>query len=278
MSNNSPSNPNGSAKLGAEAGGKKEQKSYHKKATGQALQTVANHSKQKQLKLFGSCFCPFVQRVWVSLEHKGFDYQYNEVDPYSKPKLLTDINPRGLVPAMKHGDWGCYDSMVLLEYLEDLPSDKPLLPRDPQGRAFARLWADHTNRNIVPGFYRALQAQEQHKQIEFAQELKTEISKLVDAAVPEGPFFLGPEIGFVDVVVAPWFLRLSRVLRPYRGWPLPEQGSRLGRWIDALESTQAIRDTTSDDILYIESYERYAENRPDTSQVAKAINSGRGLP
>lgn len=65
-------------------------------------------------------FCslsPFVQRVWITLELKGLPYQYVEVDPYQKPKLLLDINPRGLVPALRHGDWGCYESTVLLEYV-----------------------------------------------------------------------------------------------------------------------------------------------------------------
>jgi glutathione S-transferase len=32
------------------------QKTYHKKATGAALNTVKRHSKEHQLKLFGSCF------------------------------------------------------------------------------------------------------------------------------------------------------------------------------------------------------------------------------
>lgn len=46
-----------------------EQKSYHKKATGTALTTVRKHSKEAELKLFGSCFwyvfnllsCPFCE-------------------------------------------------------------------------------------------------------------------------------------------------------------------------------------------------------------------------
>ncbi|KAG9910515.1 hypothetical protein KCV05_g14320, partial [Aureobasidium melanogenum] len=53
-------------------------KTYHKKATGKALETVEKHSQDHELKLFGSCFCPFVQRVWISLEMKGLDYQYIE--------------------------------------------------------------------------------------------------------------------------------------------------------------------------------------------------------
>ena len=33
-----------------------EKKSYHQKATGNALNTVKNHSKENDLKLYGSCF------------------------------------------------------------------------------------------------------------------------------------------------------------------------------------------------------------------------------
>lgn len=143
-----------------------------------------------------------------------------------------------------------------------------------------------------------MQAQEPDKQIEFATELRNEISKLVDAANPQGPFFLGANISFVDIQFAPWIIRMRRVLTPYRGWPQPEEGSRWARWVDAIERNESVTATTSTDDLYLDSYERYAgeshircgflgrvkstnsylENRPDTSQLANAVNSGRGLP
>ncbi|KAG9655253.1 glutathione S-transferase, partial [Aureobasidium melanogenum] len=253
-------------------------KTYHKKATGKALETVERHSQDHELKLFGSCFCPFVQRVWISLEMKGLDYQYIEVDPYKKPQQLLEVNPRGLVPALRHGDWGCYESTVLMEYLEDLQKGEALLPSDPKLRAHSRLWSDHVNRHIVPGFYRYLQAQEEKSQIENGEELKEQISKLVDAADKSGPFFLGNKMTFVDVQMAPWVIRLRKVLQPYRGWPEPESGTRWAAWVNAIEQDHAVRATTSTDALYNESYQRYAENRPNTSQVQQAINSGRGLP
>lgn len=58
-----------------------------------------------------------MQRVWVALELKDIPYQYIEVDPYQKPQSLLEVNPRGLVPALRHGDWGCYESTVLVEYV-----------------------------------------------------------------------------------------------------------------------------------------------------------------
>ncbi|KAK3720331.1 hypothetical protein LTR37_003742 [Vermiconidia calcicola] len=259
-------------------GGDANKKTYHKTATGEALRTANAHSEEKDLKLYGSCFCPFVHRVWISLEHRGLDYQYVEVDVYRKPNLLLDINPRGLVPALRHGDWGCYESTVLMEYIEDLNQGSPLLPKDPKLRASSRLWSDHINRHIVPAFYRYLQAQESDDQVKFATELREQISKLVDAADSAGPFFLGPDMTFVDVQIAPWIVRLEKVLKPYRGWPDPEPGSRWEKLVRAIENADPVKKTTSGDELYLDSYERYAENRPNTSQVRDAISSGGTMP
>jgi glutathione S-transferase len=134
------------------------------------------------------------------------------------------------------------------------------------------------NRYIVPAFYSLLQAQEFQKQVENTEKLQAQIAKLVDACDPQGPFFFGPQMTYVDVQMAPWMLRCSRVLKHYRAWPDPEPGSRWARWMEAIESNEAVQATTSTDDLYTDSYERYAQNRPGTSELAAAINGGYGLP
>ncbi|KAK4560511.1 hypothetical protein LTR86_005708 [Recurvomyces mirabilis] len=269
---------NGNKDLDINQGGDATKKTYHKQATGLAAKTAERHSAENSLKLYGSCFCPFVHRVWISLEHKKLEYEYVEVDVYRKPKLLLDINPRGLVPALRHGEWGCYESTVLMEYLEDLQEGKPLLPADPKLRARSRLWSDHINRHIIPIFYHYLQAQTLDNQTKYAGELTEQIAKLVSAADATGPFFLGNDLTFVDVQMAPWVIRLEKVLKPYRGWPDPEPGSRWEKWVRAIEANETVKATTSGDELYLDSYERYAENRPNTSLVQAAVNGGKGLP
>jgi glutathione S-transferase len=72
---------------------------------------------------------PFVQRVWIALEAKGLLYQYIEVDPYKKPQALLEVNPRGLVPAFRHGDWGCGESTVLMEYVSPYSLDQLYLAK-----------------------------------------------------------------------------------------------------------------------------------------------------
>ncbi|KAH8808372.1 hypothetical protein F5884DRAFT_791986 [Xylogone sp. PMI_703] len=257
---------------------KTQAKTYHKKASGNALVTVRKHSKENDLKLYGSCFCPFVQRVWIALEAKGMQYQYVEVDPYKKTQALLEVNPRGLVPALRHGNWVCGESTVLLEYLEEIGS-RPHLPQNNAClRATCRFWADHINRKIVPAFYNLLQAQDFNKQVENTKALQDEIAKIVQACDDQGPFFLGPDLSYVDIQIAPWMIRFSKVLKHYRGWPDPSPGTRWALWMEAVENNEHVKNTTSLDDLYIDSYERYAQNRPNTSELADAINGGYSLP
>jgi len=89
--------------------------------------------------------------------------------------------------------------------------------------------------------------------------------------------------------------RAQVVLKHYRGFDLP-QGENFNSWLKRLFEHRAFVATCSDKELYIDSYERwdrsfyvlqcivdleysrYAFNRPNTSQVANAINTGRSLP
>ena len=116
------------------------------------------------LILFANSYCPFAQRIWIALEIKRLPYQYVEVIPahmqggsVDRPQELLEICPEGIVPCLKHGKWGIWESGVCLEYLEDLTSDAAgmngleanaaenwLLPSgDARLRAWSRLWVDH---------------------------------------------------------------------------------------------------------------------------------------
>lgn len=101
---------------------------------------MKKRSKECNLKLYANCywqvdiisipsliqqiitvkFSPFTQKVWIALEMKGIPYQYIEVDPLKKPDMMLEVDPRGRVPTMRDGNWGCYESNVLLEYVSVL--------------------------------------------------------------------------------------------------------------------------------------------------------------
>ncbi|CAO1619571.1 unnamed protein product [Sympodiomycopsis kandeliae] len=279
---------------------------YHRKCTGLALKTVESHSDipSNGLTIFGAAFCPFVHRAWIALEHLQIPYRYIEVDPYSKPAELLQVNPKGLVPSLRleNGDnvVGLAESTVIMEYLHERfvdahsSSEQRLLPaltsdENTYKRARARQVSHHLNNTLVPSFYRFLQAQEEKKQIEHGKEFLDNIQWFQDtlqendAGGDSGDFFAGSkQIGWVDVMIAPWAFRATNVLKHFRALGLdatfPPKTSRYGKWAAAVFSTEAFKRTTSTEDLYLDSYARYAENRPNTSQVASAINSGRALP
>ncbi|KAH7160195.1 hypothetical protein B0J13DRAFT_643698 [Dactylonectria estremocensis] len=235
---------------------KKAQKPATRKATGAALATIKKHTKDSDLKL------PFSQRVWIALEAKGLAYQYCETDPFRRPALpqLLEANPRGSVPAIRQGDWACSESSVILEYLEDMDHGVPLYPTDPRLRANCRLWIDHINTRVVPSFYALLQAQDPAAQSAATGRLHNTLATLTQAADEQGPFFLGATLSLVDIHLAPFALRLVRVLALLRGWPISTPGSRLARWLVAFEADAHVRATTSGNELYAETTELLARS------------------
>lgn len=196
--------------------------------------------------------------------------------PPPKPDALLEVNPEGHIPCIRHGNWGIWESAVMMEYLEDLNDEggatTPLLPRgrgSAQLRAHCRLWVDHVERKVLPAFYAVLlmppaQDGEDPAQTEsrgvLMNTLQGAITKLVNASHAVGPFFLGDVIGYVDVVFAPWIIRLSRVLERYRGWPRPEVGTRWQSWVNAVEGDERVRRTVCKDESYHGVYQGVGED------------------
>jgi len=281
-------------------------KSYHLVCTGPALETAQFHSQKQDLTLFGACFCPFVQRVWVTLEFLNIQYYYYEVDPYTKPADLLEVSPKGLVPAIRLDGTiplkSLTESTVIMDYLEGVAvfsTGRSLLPKlDMYARALQRLQADHINRKLVPAFYRYLQAQEPSEQIDAGKgftEAVEELVKLFERSVAEtgperrsqtgdkgdpckcGLWIEGGELGWADVMAGPWLFRATNVLKHYRGFEFPPS-EKFKAYLDRLFNHPVFKKTCCTEELYLDSYERYAFNRPNTSQVADAINKGKALP
>ncbi|KAI0172017.1 hypothetical protein GGR52DRAFT_548688 [Hypoxylon sp. FL1284] len=240
---------------------KKVQKPLPKKISGTALATAKKHTKEHDLKLYAACFCPFSQRVWIALEAKGMQYQYCETDPFRRPTQLLEANPRGLVPAIREGDWASGESAIILEYLEDRDRTVPLFPTDPRLKANCRLWIDHINAKIVPAFFALAKATDFSKQAEYTEKLRSDITALVQAADERGPYFLGGDLCLVDIHFAPFVLRMSRILRELRSWGDPVPRTRWQQWTEALEQNPHIQATTSLNELYIETLDLLLTSR-----------------
>jgi len=248
----------------------------HPVATGNAAKIVAEHQDPQELVFHSGWFCPFVQRTWIALEERGIPYQYKEVNPYKKEPHFLAINPKGLVPAIEYRGKALYESLVLIDFLEDASpaAGGSLYPPDPYDKAYARIWIDHISKAVVPGYMRLLQAQDPAAQAsareEFYKALRT-ISEKV-----KGPYFFGEQFSVVDVALAPWVMRWY-VLAENRGVSFDAVSPEWKAWAEALAKRESVVKTQSDKQHYAEIYGRYLRDEAQ-SEAAKAIRAGRVIP
>ncbi|MDJ0740364.1 MAG: glutathione S-transferase family protein [Gammaproteobacteria bacterium] len=229
------------------------------------------------LKFYCAWYCPFAQRAWMALLHKGLDFEYIEVDPYRESQWWLEISRgRAMVPVIvspPDGDAGpttVIDSTRILEYLEDLvPDCNPLYPDDANTRAELRFWIDHVNERIVPHMYRFLRAEQPGDSRNASRQALLEgLRAFGEALSPSGPFFAGTELTAVDLALAPFAYRIDTLLGHYRAFAVPSSGDgwpRYQRWFRSMCDTAIFKATLSDPDSYrqrlIEHYLPYSQGR-----------------
>jgi maleylacetoacetate isomerase len=82
-------------------------------------------------------------RVRIALALKGLPYEYAAVHllkggGQQLASVYRELNPDGLVPTLEDGPQVLTQSLAIIEYLDELYPDPPLLPSAPADRAFVR--------------------------------------------------------------------------------------------------------------------------------------------
>src|SRR3954471_21470744 len=73
------------------------------------------------LELWWGSGSPYSWRALLALEYKQLQFTSHQVQfakqEHKSPQMLQ-MNPRGRVPVLKDGDYVCYESLAILEYLD----------------------------------------------------------------------------------------------------------------------------------------------------------------
>jgi maleylpyruvate isomerase len=166
-------------------------------------------------------------RVRVALRLKGLPFEETPIDILSGEQFKTEyeaINAERVVPTFIHDGHSVFQSLAIIEYIEDLKPEPRLIPSDPKERAYARSLALMTIADahplVVPRVRNHLAkvfGADGHAIEQWGKHWTTEglatYERLLARRAP-APFSLGAEPGLADIcvsgqVVGAHFLKLD---------------------------------------------------------------------
>jgi glutathione S-transferase len=159
------------------------------------------------IKLYHSPQSSNSRKVRIALIEKGLEFERAPIDLGKKEQKNPDylkIHPFGQVPALDDEGFVVYDSTIINEYLEDEYPYPPLLPKDSDGRARARLMEDLRDSHFNPAsgqINREMRKPEGERDAKIIDGAKAEIAKCFDRIEKnlEGKQYLAGDFGLADI-------------------------------------------------------------------------------
>ncbi|OWA50555.1 putative Glutathione S-transferase omega-1 [Hypsibius exemplaris] len=156
--------------------------------------------------LYSLRFSPYAERARLVLNYKQIPFNVVNVHIRQKPEWFLKKTPLGKVPTWEEKDGTIvYESLILAEYLDEKYPNRPLLPKDPFQRAAQKQMVEAIVQTV--GY--------KHTILEGDSASKDLFLKGLDAVekMLTSPFWAGNEVGFVDLMVWPFFERIPAIGR-----------------------------------------------------------------
>uniref|UniRef100_A0A667Y862 Glutathione S-transferase omega n=1 Tax=Myripristis murdjan TaxID=586833 RepID=A0A667Y862_9TELE len=213
------------------------------------------------IRLYSMRFCPFAQRTRLVLNAKGIKYDTININLKDKPDWYFEKNPLGLVPALETtAGQLIYESPITCEYLDEVYSEKKLLPSDPFEKAQQKMMLEQFSK-ITPYFYKIPTGKRNGEDVSgLVAELKQKFSNLNEDLVnKKTKYFAGDSITMIDYMMWPWFERLEIFELQHCLDETPE----LKKWTERMLEDPTVKATMHSMDTYKAFYKTYIEGKPN---------------
>ncbi len=216
--------------------------------------------------------CPFSQRLEILLALKGRKDLVNfQVVDITRPRpdwLLEKSRGTTALPILETAEHLVLkESLVILQYLEDITPEKPVAQMDPARRAVENMLVGQAGVFADAGYLMLLN-QDLALRPEYEQKLLAAYRRLNDFLTFHAPAgdWLFDAFGWAEVVFTPLFMRFW-FLEYYEGFVLPRtpEFSRIARWQEVCRSHPAAQQVTREQIVKL--YYDYAKGAGNGSLV-----------
>ena len=168
-------------------------------------------SKRTSMALFSDPTDHYCHRVRIVLAEKGISSEMIESSKDNIDPEILEISPYATLPVLVDRDVCLFDSVTLMEYLDERFPHRPLLPVYPVLRANIRLYIKRIELDWGSRFDQLADGNLKEAQ---AKKVRQELKSLVVsscALLKEKPFFMNDEFSLVDCCIAPMLWRLPSI-------------------------------------------------------------------
>ncbi len=157
-------------------------------------------------KLYMFSISPSCQRVFATLANKGVEYEPVEIDisQAKRPDAFERVSPFGKVPVLEHKGQTILESANIIQYINDVWPEPPMMPSDPAGRAYARQWMQYADREIFDRDAQFVHIERDHqRKLQVCAALFDQFRHLERELEGKTSLFLGDDLSLVDCMLAP---------------------------------------------------------------------------
>ncbi|HXG19576.1 MAG TPA: glutathione S-transferase family protein [Methylomirabilota bacterium] len=197
------------------------------------------------MKLYNLDLSNFASKTRIALYEKGVNFEKVPPPGGLGSADYKKVNPLGKVPALVLDNGQLIaESEIINEYLEDKYPEKPLLPKDAEGRARVRSFTRFHDLYLEPPL-RAMFPKLFGQQLDdkFIQEKVTEVNNRLDQleAMIGSPYAAGSAFTLADAALAPTMFFMTSFL-PQLGAKAPTEGRpKIAAWWNAVQQQPSVK-------------------------------------